>query len=310
MLESFYIVAGQVGVLFVLMSIGFVCNKTKLLGEAAVKGMTDLVLFVVTPCLLITVFQREFKPALLGGLGLAFAVSLVANLVCIAFAHSVVRDHEKRRQSVLRFALVFSNSGFMAVPLQYALLGADGVFYGAAFIAVFNILLWTYGLSLMGGADGGVPLRKILLNPGMIGCAVGIFFFLTSISLPKIIFEPMDWMAKLNTPVPMVIIGYYLAEANLKRIAADIKAGWVIFLRLLVTPLVVLGLILLAGITNTTMALACMITASAPVAAATTMFAAKFEQDTVLSVEMVAFSTLLSIATMPLVIALAMQFYE
>ena len=314
MLEALLVVAAKVGVLFILMSIGYVCNKTGLLREPAVKGMTDLVLFVVTPCILVTAFQRDYEPALMGGLGQAFAVTLVSNLVCISAAHALVRDPAKRRRRVLRFGLVFSNSAFMAVPLQQSLLGADGVFYGAAPIAVFNILLWTYGLALMGGADGGgaksgIPMRKIFLNPGMIGCVLGVTFFLARVRLPAIIFEPMDWMGKLNTPLPMLIIGYYLAEADLKRIATDLRAVWVIFLRLAATPLIILALLLLSGIDNTTMLLACMITSSAPVAASTTMFAAKFDQDTILSVELVAFSTLISIATMPVMIALSMRLF-
>ena len=309
MLNSCLIVAQQVGVLFILIAIGFVCNKTRLLKEIAVKGMTDLVLFVVTPCLIVISFQREFEAQLLSGLGMTLVIAIVSNILFIAATHAVVHDSSKRRESVLRFAAVFSNCGYMAIPLQKAILGDIGVFYGAVQIAFFNILVWTYGLYLMGGTKTGshAGIRKIILNPGLIGCAIGVTFFVTRLRLPELIAKPMTAMADLNTPVPMVIIGYYLAEADMRRVVKDLKAGWVILLRLVVMPLALLALLYVAKLGRPEMAMSCMIVASAPVAAATTMFSAKFEQDTILSVEMVSFSTLLSIITMPLVLGLALK---
>ncbi|MCL1887613.1 MAG: AEC family transporter [Kiritimatiellaeota bacterium] len=311
MADSFLLVARQVGILFILIGIGFACNKARLLTEAAVKGLTELVLFIVTPCVLVTAFQRGYEARLLAGLGRAFLFTAASMALCAAAAHLLVRDNDARRASVLRFSVVFSNCGFMAIPLQKALLGDEGVFYGAACIALFNMLLWTYGLLLMGGAAGrqGVSARKVFLNPGMLGCAVGLLLFLTRVTLPGMVHKPMAMMSELNTPVPMIIIGYYLAEANLRRVATDWRAGMVALLRLVVMPLVALGLFCLAGSGEPKMVMACMIAAAAPVAAATTMFSAKFGQDTLLSVEMVSFTTLLSILTMPLVLGLALRVF-
>jgi len=124
MLESFLLVARQVGILFVLIAIGYVCNKIRLFGESAVKGMTELMLYVVTPCLLISAFQRDYEVALLGGLALAFLVFSVSIIISIAIAHTVMRDPDARRLGVLRFAMVFSNCGYMSLPLQQAILGS------------------------------------------------------------------------------------------------------------------------------------------------------------------------------------------
>ena len=115
----------------------------------------------------------------------------------------------------------------------------------------------------------------------------------------------MRAVANLNTPLPMLIIGYYLADAKLGRVLTDAKVYGVMALRLVVVPLLLLGGLLLAGVRDQTTVVACLIAASAPAAAATTMFSAKFNQDTILSVGVVSFSTLLSLATMPLVVGLA-----
>ncbi len=305
MLESFLIVGHQVVILFILIAIGFICNKTRLLKPEAVRGMTDLVLYAVAPCLLIISFQREFNRQMLGVLGVAFLVGLAYHLLNVAFAHTVVHDPADRRKRVLRFSLVFSNAGYMAIPLQRALLGEDGVFYGAAVIAVFNLFLWSYGLVLMSGENRHVTAKNLILNPGVIGVFLGFIFFISSVTLPTLVVKPMQAMAELNTPLPMLIIGYYLADAHFGRVLKDARVYWVMFLRLLVVPLLLLGLMLLLGIRNQTMVVACIIAASAPTAAATTMFSAKFGQDTILSVGLVSYSTLISIISMPLVVGLA-----
>ena len=111
MFESFLVVGHQVAVLFILIALGFLCNKLRILNAETVAGLTDLVLYVVTPCIIVVSFQREFSRSMLGGLGLAFLIGVVYHLLNIAFAHALVRDAFDKRQKVLRFALVFSNAG-------------------------------------------------------------------------------------------------------------------------------------------------------------------------------------------------------
>lgn len=305
MFESFLVVGRQVVVLFILIALGFLCNKRRLLNAETVAGMTDLVLYVVTPCIIVVSFQRELSRAMLGSLGLAFLVGVIYHLINIALAHTCLSDPYERRQKVLRFSLVFSNAGYMSLPLQRELLGEIGVFYGAAIVAVFNLCLWSYGLILMSGETCEIRLRKVLLNPGVTSVMIGVLLFVSSCQIPSLLLEPMKAVASLNTPIPMIIIGYYLADAKLGRVVRDGRVYAAMGLRLLGVPLILLGLFWVAGIENATLVLACMIAASAPAAAATTMFAAKFHQDTLLSVGIVSYSTLLSLVTMPLVVGFA-----
>lgn len=305
MIESFLVVGHQVAVLFILIAMGYICNKTRLIKQEAVTGMTDLVLYLVTPCLLIESFQREFDLKVLGSLGLAVLIGVGFHLLNMLFAHTLVQDSIDRRRSVLRFALVFSNAGFMSIPLQKALLGNDGVFYGAGIIAVFNFVLWSYGLVLMSGDTRHVTPKKLVFNPGVMGVVVGMALFIGSVELPPMLLEPVKFLAALNTPLPMLIIGYFLADAHLGKVLRDVKVYRVMLLRLVVVPLLLLGGLMLLGVRDHTMVVACIIAASAPCATATTMFSAKFNQDTILSVGMVSFSTLLSLVTMPLIVGLA-----
>ncbi|NLB68135.1 MAG: hypothetical protein GX804_00375 [Lentisphaerae bacterium] len=160
MLESFLVVGQQVAVLFILVFTGYLCAKSGFFSHTTVMGLTNLIMYVVTPCIIILSFQREFDAGMLGALGVASLIAAGFHLLGILLAHSLIRDKVARRRRVLRFGVVFSNAGTMSLPLQQAILGLDGVFYGAAVIAVFNLVLWTYGLVLMSGDTKKNEFRK------------------------------------------------------------------------------------------------------------------------------------------------------
>lgn len=304
MLISFLTVAEQVVVLFLLIGVGVICGKTGILREHAVKCCSELVMMIVTPCIIIQSFQRPFDLSMLAGLGMACLIALLIHAVTILLAHLLLHDPAERRERVLRFGAVFSNAGFMSLPLQNALLGDTGVFYGAAYVAVFNLVLWSYGLLEMSGDKRCLSPRKLLINPGVLAITIGAVLFLGSVTLPQVLSAPMGHLAALNTPLPMLIIGFYLGRTDLKAALRDVRSYASIGLRLLVVPLLTLGALYLCGIRGTLL-VSCVISASAPVAATTTMFATRYDCDTSLSVNMVSLSTLFSILTMPPIIGLA-----
>lgn len=311
MLQNFLTVAEQVAILFILICIGAVAGKIKLIKKEAIPSLNNFVLYIVTTTVIIKSFYREFDPDMLKGLIVAIVLAVTSHLLNILIAHLVIRDKDKQKQSVLRFASVFSNCGFMAIPLQSALLGDEGVFYGAVYIAVFNIMCWTYGLILMSGDKKNLSVKKIFLNPGVVGVTTGLIIFLTSVKLPDIIYMPISYVAALNTPLPMFIIGFMLWEIlskgmnEVKTLISNPKIYLMMAVRLVVVPLLMFGLMIVLKIDKMIM-LSVLICASAPVAATTSMFAEKFGGDRQLSVASVAISTIISLITMPLIVGMAM----
>ena len=302
MLQNVFTVGTQVVILFVLIAVGFGANKAKIINDKTVAGMTDLILYIVTPCVIINSYQREFDPAMLKALIIAAAASIASFALNIVIAHLAIRDKDKRREKVLRMGVVFSNCGYMSLPLQSALLGSEGVFYGATYVALFNIVLWTYGAAVMSGDVRSISMKKILFNPGIIGTVFGVGLFISSVALPSVIREPISYLAALNTPIPMMIIGYRLASASLK--IKGFNAYLAMFLRLIATPLIFLLGLYMFGIGGA-LAVSLTVAVSAPCAAATTMFSEKFGGDTSLSAAMVSVTTIISVITMPLIVGLA-----
>lgn len=299
----FFNVLTQVIILLVLILVGVVLARAGIINKAGAACMTDICLLLVTPCVIIKSFIREFDPSALKELLISFLIAACAHIGFILLSR-LIPDRDLHRRRVLQFAVIFSNCGFMAIPLQEALLGDEGVFYGSAFIAIFNLFIWSYGILLMSGDKKYLTPKKMLLNPGFIGIAIGLVIFLFSIPLPNAVSQPISYIAALNTPVPMLIIGYHLSECDLLKSLKSIKTIAVILLRLFVFPLAALGVMYLCGIRGT-MLVSAVISCSAPTAAITTMFSSKFQNDTELSVGIVSLSTILSLVSMPLIITLA-----
>ena len=302
MLQDFLTVATQVLMLFLLIGVGVLCAKTKLLSDGAVKALANLVLYIATPCVIVKSCIREFDPAMLWGFLTVVAVAAVTHGGLVLLAKVVFRDSEEDRRRVFRVATVFSNAGYMAIPLQQAILGDLGVFYCAAYVIVFNVFLWTYGLAEMSG-ERKLSLRQLALNPGVIGVVVGILLFVLPIPVPTMLADGIGHLAALNTPVPMLIVGYYLAQTDLLAALKDGRGWLCIVLRVLVTPLVALGGLLLCGVRGDLLT-SCMICIATPVATACTMFATRFDRNPRLSVNLVSLSTIVSVVTLPLMVAL------
>ena len=314
MLDNLLLVSKQVGVLFVLMTVGCLCNRCRLLNAVAIKGVTGLLMLIVTPCVIIHSFiQQRFSPSLLGDLGWALAVAVFAHVIGSAIALICLHDRDARREGVLRFAAIFSNAGFMGLPLEYAILGADGVFFGAMYVVVFNLVCWTWGVAVMCRGAKATNLRSILVNPGTVGVALGLPFFLFSMNPPEVVGRPIQMLADLNTPLAMIMVGWYLAEADLRPVLCRGAVYGVAALRLLVVPLAVIGA--LVGLRacvptlNPVMAVAIATAASAPVAALTTVIAVRFDRDVTTATGLVSGTTLLSILTMPPIVGFALWLF-
>lgn len=321
-LTSFLAVAEKVGLLFIIIALGFLCQRIKLLTEEANKCMADIVMYFVTPCVIInafsaTLYPREELLGILKNIGAVALIAVAVHVVMILAVTVIFRFQNEDKKRLMRFAAVFSNAGFIALPLAQALIDTpeshEGALYAAVYLAVFNIALWTWGYADMSGESSGMSVRKILLNPGIIGVAVGLVFFTSplyitlngeaGLRLPSVIAEAVSALSALNLPLPMLMVGFYLGKADL---IAAFKDGWsylCIALRLLLFPLATLGVLYLCGVRGNVL-LVSVIGACAPVGATATIFAAKFGRDTELSVRLVSLSTVLSMVTMPLIVGL------
>ena len=308
-MESFFhnllIVVQQVTIMFILIAIGFALAKTRRLAKPTVSQLTTILLWVITPCTIVKSFlSLEATPErnrILLWTALAFTVSEVIGAV---LARLVVHKGAPEQRCVLQFAVIFSNCGFMSLPLAQALFGDEGACVAAVCMVVFNISAWTYGVYLHKKPGEKYKLLRILVNPGVIGFALALPLYLFRIKLPEILFQPVGMLGALNTPMAMIIIGFYLAQTPFRPVKGDGKLLLISCCRLLAVPL--LSFALLKGCRFPAYYIPIiMVPISAPSATNGTLFATLFGNDAAIASRQLSFSTVLSILTLPVLIALA-----
>ena len=311
-MDSAKIIAFQAVVMFILLFFGFFLYKKKMLSDESTKQLSAITLTIVNPIVIFNSYMMEFDIQLLKGLAIAVGLAVVAHLALIAASSIAVRK-SKPNYMIERFATIYSNCGFMGIPLVKATFGDEGVFYLTGFITVFNLFMWTHGTLMMSGqkssgfSDTAKNIGKVLLSPAIIAIALGMVFFFTGLRLPSVVQTPLDYIGSLNTPLAMIVSGATIAKAGLLR---GFKCGRVYYvqlfklilvpavLTLVFVPLVKLGVSL--TVINTI-----LIAASAPTASATIMFSYKHGRDESYASGHFAVSTIASMGTMPLVLLLS-----
>lgn len=297
----------QVVILFLIAMVGLVCHKTGIYTEKASRLTTNLLFYIVAPAIIIRSFLgMEYSKDALSGLLKALLGGIFFHIVGMLFAKFLFNKGDKDTACIFKYACCYGNVGYMALPLAQAVLGDEGVFYCSVILVPFNILSFTHGVNVMNKKNENEKfnLKKLLINPGVIGVAVGLPLFLLQVKLPEIIYAPVSYIADLNTPLAMVMFGTYLAAADWKTIFSDKRIFVSAIVKIILIPLITIGALKLFGFGGTLL-VACVLSASAPTANNTVMFAAKYDRDTVTASKVTAFVSILSILTMPVMIAIA-----
>ena len=301
-MEAFLSVVMEVAVILILILVGYFTVKKGMFTKESLGSITSFLLYIVTPCLIVSSFLSAESGKLDGWtLLLAAVLPALSIVISIALSYLFFRKEPSGRRRVLRFSMIFCNVGFMGIPLVEGIVGSEGVLYGSFFIAVFNIFCWTYGYVMMGG--GKVRLKALLLNPGVIGIVIGLPLYLLDVPVPALFVEPVELISALNTPLAMIVVGGYIAQVKLRAFVSDLAVYKMAVLRLVVAPLLYLALVWLLR-PDETLLMSTVIQAATPVAANCVLFAVQYDSDAELASKSVAVSTALSVVTIPLLTVL------
>ncbi|GFI51347.1 hypothetical protein IMSAGC020_02557 [Lachnospiraceae bacterium] len=290
-------------VMAILALTGVFSYRAGIVDEAVNKKLSELVLTLFTPVLLFISFQKEFSEELLSGLGVSVVLSLVSFAVIWLICKCVVYRQDKDYAAVEHIAMMYSNCGFIGIPMAQGIWGTDGVFYMTAYVAAANFLLWSHGIIVMSGKKDVKSLKNVFTSPTILAIVLGIVCFLAQIQLPAIISDSMEMIAAMNTPMAMMVAGINIAQADLRHTFMKFRLYWLSFVKLVVMPAALIGLFRLAPVgdeVKTVMVLA----TSCPVGVTGSLFALRYGKDAVYASELFAMSTIISIITVPLMMLL------
>lgn len=301
--DNVKIAAQQVGILYIIVFVGMICDKIGVFSEKTAKACTDLLFYIITPCVIINSFMtQEFTKETGIKLLIAVGCGFLMHFVAIALNTPLYRKGDREQNALFRYSSVYGNVGYMTLPLTEAILGSEGVFYCSGVVMAFNVVSFTHGVYIMNSEGGKFDKKKLILNPGVISVLLGLPLFLFKINLPAIINTPIFYLSSMQTPIAMLIFGTFLAHTKLNDIFRHKKILLVAFMKLIILPAAMIGIYYLFGLSGTLLT-ALAISSCAPTANNTVMFAAKYEKDTSLAAQIVAIVSFMSVVTMPVIIA-------
>ncbi len=304
-LSNMILAARQVLILYLIVAVGFAADRLHIFGQSTAKRSNDLLFYIITPAVMIQSFiSMEFDIQMASSFGKAFLCMVltlvVANLIAMPFFK------KSAHKAIFQYATGYGNMGYMALPLCQAMLGNEGVFYCSAGVVAFNILSFTHGIWVMTRDKEKTEFnyKKLFFNPGVISVLIGLPLFIFDVKVPGPLNSAIDYVASLNTPLAMIFFGTYIANTDLKSMFKVKENYLVALLKLVALPAIMLVIFRLVGLTGAVIT-ACIISASVPSANNTVMFSAKYGNDTGVASKVVTLTSLISILTIPVMVALS-----
>lgn len=299
---------------FVLLIVGFIAGKTKIIDSVASKRLSALIIKIGQPALIINaLIKMEFsaEKLSLGFKTLAFGFGVHIFMAILSFfAFRGFRNIDE--QKLTEFSAIFGNVGFLGMPILKSLFQEEGEFMGAFFIVSFNVFLWTWGIMILARKRKDIRLTpKRLLNFGTVPCLIGFILYVCCkpfFNFPTFVMQSFDFTASICTPISMFIIGALLATCSLKQIFSSGKLYYLSTVRLIIVPLIVCGVLKLIGLDNWILFGAAV--TSMPSATTVTMLSELYDINPKFSAQAVGTTSLFSVVTMPCVMFVAQKLLE
>jgi len=303
-------IINRMAVLFIIMAIGFIVGKAKLLTPEGNKSLTRVILFVALPCTILnSVFENESN---ITANDTIYFLLMTLLTFAIAFAVSIpivrLLGGDKTHRGLMTFMSVFSNSGFMGFPVVIAIFGVSSAYYIALFNIPFNLIIFTIGVYLIASGHSSSEGKKkfnpkLLLNPTLIVASLAIPLALVGFRPPMVVAEAVRITGSMTTPGGMLIIGATLANVPFKTVFSEWRIIPVTLLKLIIVPIVT-WFILRQIITNDLMLGVLVVISGMPSAAMASMFAIEYGGNEKTASAGVFLTTLLCGITVPLIVYL------
>jgi malate permease and related proteins len=300
------IIVNQVLILVFLILAGVTARKLNLVSEYVKDEVSSLVINITMPLFIIsTMSSQKFSGEMLINSGILIAIAASTYVVFILFSKVVSRalGVEGSVRDIFEYVLVFANVGYMGYPVLNLAFGSTGVFYGAVFNIIFDLLVWTYGVWILTRSTGDGNRKKFVMNSALIAVVVGFSMFALGIKLPYPVAKTVEMIGNITTPLSMMFIGFILSEIHFKEFLTEWKSVVLSAFRLLVIPLITMTVLKVLGFKGMMVGVPTVLMAM-PASANTAILAARFRSDYKLASKVVFVSTFFSVITIPLILGI------
>lgn len=311
---SITIVLQQMVIIFILIGIGMILYRSKMLSEETSKQISGIIINVTNPALLICSAFDDGPKVSLRELSIAFVsyAAVFALLIVIGFLIPCLLRVPKRLHYTYQMLTIFGNVGFIGIPLASAVLGSESLIFVSIFNLLFNLLIYTFGVSMLQRAAAGqaadtdsIPrhnsasgrLQK-LVNAGTISAVFTIVFYLGDFHVPVVISSTLSYTGRATTLLSMLVLGVSVAQMAPKDIFSHPRLYLFTLLRQILVPIGCV--ILLRGwIDNKLILNTMLLMVAVPAANMPLMIAKQMDMDTESISQGIILTTVLSLVTVP-----------
>ncbi len=305
-MEESLLLAEKIISMLIACFVGWVLVKRRLIGEKEGTTISKLVAYVCSPCAIFSAFQIDFSTDKVNGLFIAMILAVIVLVIYIVFTK--LFGDKMGLNGIERASIIYSNAGYLTIPLVYSVLGPEWVFYTCGYSAIQTLLFWSHCKALVCG-EKKIEWKKALINPNFIAIYLGMITFFFEIRLPKIPEEAVDSFGIMVGTLSMVVVGILMAGIHFKKDIGNKKIYIVCFLRLIFLPMLVIGISLIARevIYHPDLGTIMMIVlwaAAGPVGATVTQLAQIYGADAEYAAKINMISVILCAVTMPVLTAI------
>lgn len=298
--------------LFLFILIGFILQKAGIINGEFTKKLSGFVAKAAQPFLIIySVIKLEYSPSHLKNGMIVLGFSVILHLFLIAAAKLFFfRVGDMDEKKIHEFGCVFTNCAFVGFPILNALFGEAGLFYGAFYVIVYNLAVWSYGVCIMarGRDDIKISVRKMLINLGTVPSALGLGIYIARIPIPDFLMTVLESMSGLCTPLSLIVTGALVASMPIRKLFTNPKIYYFCAVKLIFIPLIAAFILRFCGISSLVadidLSVFMVVLASMPPAAFTTIFAELYETKPTYAAQLLSIGTILSPFTILLVMKL------
>jgi len=291
--------------LFIIILVGVYGSKKKIITAEINKGLTDILIKIALPFMIVSSFIFTYDNTIKSNVIKTFYYSFIAYIIMAVISYLFLIPIKDDKKTILHFANVFTNTGYVGFPILNSIYGSEGVIYGSIFNMFFVIFIWTYGIMLFEGNINNKKLiteiKKILINPSIIAVFIGIIIMVFDIQLKGAILSSIKSIGNLTGPLSMLIIGVILSNVKIKNHLQDWTIYYGIIIKLIIIPIIIY-LISMLLIDSSKAINTVIIMTAMPASAMTSILAESYDKEKEYAAVIVSATTLLSLITVPLLL--------
>lgn len=275
--------------------IGVILVKWRLVRGEFFDDLSKVVFKAFVPVFLfVSVYQTGLED--IGITLFAYFVPVLAIFIVLALTMS----HR------IALSSTFSNNVLVGIPVILSVTGQKGLVISLAVISGHSLILFTT-FFLFSTRVNVTPSKfkaalGIFSNPVILGVILGLAFNVLSITIPKVLFKPLEMVADAALPLALIILGSSLAGLGGINRQVIKKTLLVTTIKLMLLPLAVFCFGYWVMDLNATQLMSLTILAACPTGISVMPFVEAVEADRQVAHNAIALSTLLSVITIPLAI--------